>query len=82
MQRCRKLTIQTASVVLSHDGPPIMRTRQSLPIRLPYEFATSVNSWVYPQLQGERLLVMSRDPGVEPDPHYPPWPKTPSGTGC
>jgi hypothetical protein len=26
--------------------PPTMRTRQSLPIRLPYEFATSVNSRV------------------------------------
>jgi hypothetical protein len=35
--------IQTASAALSNSGPPTMRTRQSLRVRLPYEFATSVN---------------------------------------
>jgi hypothetical protein len=30
----------------SDCGPPTVRTRQSLPVRLPYEFATSINSGV------------------------------------
>jgi hypothetical protein len=29
--------------------------------------------------QNQLDLVMSRDPGVEPDPHYSLWPKTLSG---
>ena len=40
--------IKTASVILSNGGPSIMRTRQSLPIRLPYEFATSITVGIGP----------------------------------
>jgi hypothetical protein len=37
-----------ASAAIRSHWPPTMRTRQSLPIRLPYEFATSITVGVTP----------------------------------